>query len=105
MRIGIFGGSFNLPHKVHKKIATSLVKYGYLDKVIFVPTGNRYKKKELVDAKDLFPMLSLMVKNYINLEVSSYEIQDYLVYTYQALDYFQKNMFVMKYIFFVEVII
>ena len=91
MRIGIFGGSFNPPHKVHKKIATSLVKYGYLDKVIFVPTGNRYKKKELVDAKDRFHMLSLMVKDSINLEVSSYEIQDYLVYTYQTLDYFQKK--------------
>lgn len=91
MRIGIFEGSFNLPHKVHKKIATSLGKYGYLDKVIFVPTGNRYKKKELVDAKDRFHMLSLMVKDCINLEVSSYEIQDYLVYTYQTLDYFQKK--------------
>lgn len=39
MKIGIFGGSFNPPHKMHKKIAKVLIKKGYVDKVIFVPTG------------------------------------------------------------------
>ena len=37
MKIGIFGGSFNPPHNMHKEIASSLIKQGYIDKVIFVP--------------------------------------------------------------------
>ena len=31
MKIGIFGGSFNPPHKIHKEIATYLVNNNYLD--------------------------------------------------------------------------
>ena len=45
MKIGIFGGSFNPPHKMHKKIAKVLIKKGYVDKVIFVPTGMKYEYK------------------------------------------------------------
>ena len=33
MKIGIFGGSFNPPHKIHQKIATYLIDNNYLDKV------------------------------------------------------------------------
>ena len=45
MKIGIFGGSFNPPHKMHKKIALDLIKRGYVEKVVYVPTGNKYNKK------------------------------------------------------------
>ena len=31
MKIGIFGGSFNPPHKIHQKIATYLIDNNYLD--------------------------------------------------------------------------
>ena len=61
MRIGIFGGCFNPPHKMHIEIATSLIKQGMLDKVIFVPTGNNYTKAELVDIKHRIAMLDLVV--------------------------------------------
>ena len=44
MRIGIFGGSFNPPHMMHKNIALELLKMDYLDKVIYVPTGGLYNK-------------------------------------------------------------
>lgn len=49
MKIGIFGGSFNPPHNMHQNIALNLIKLALLDRVIFVPTGDRYGKKELVD--------------------------------------------------------
>jgi len=87
MRIGIFGGSFNPPHKMHKNIALELIKKDYVDKVIYVPTGNKYHKKDLIDAKYRIEMLKIMTNNKKNLLVSDYEIKNVLTYTYQTLDY------------------
>lgn len=91
MKIGIYGGSFNPPHKMHLKMATSLIENGYLDKVIFVPTGTQYPKMGLASNLDRFQMLELMIKKHPDLDVSDYELKQDLVYTYQTLDYFQKK--------------
>lgn len=91
MRIGIFGGSFNPPHKMHLEIASKLIINDYVDKVIFVPTGDRYEKNDLINATDRLNMLKIMTENYPNLEVSSYEIKTKQIYTYQTLDYFKKK--------------
>lgn len=90
MKIGIFGGSFNPPHVMHKNLALYLIKNKYLDKVIYVPTGNKYVKEDLIDVKYRLEMLKLMVANTKNLEISAYEMQNSLIYTYQTLDYFKK---------------
>ena len=42
MKIGIYGGSFNPPHKMHEKIAKKLIDEKYVDQVIFVPTSTEY---------------------------------------------------------------
>lgn len=89
MKIGIFGGSFNPPHKMHKRIALELIKKEYVEKVIYVPTGNKYSKKDLIDAKERFKMLKIMTQNNENLLVSNYELKNVLTYTYQTLDYFK----------------
>ncbi len=90
MKIGIFGGSFNPPHKMHKKIAFDLITRHYVDKVIFVPTGNKYKyKNNLLNNKARLEMLKLMCEDNKNLEVSDYELKDHVVYTYETLDYFK----------------
>lgn len=91
MKIGIFGGSFNPPHKMHKNIGINLVLNKYLDKVIYVPTGNNYNKSYLIDSKHRYNMLKLIINNYNDLELSDYEINNNLKYTYQTLDYFKKN--------------
>lgn len=91
MKIGIFGGCFNPPHNMHKQIALDLISNGYLDKVIYVPTGNRYNKKDLIDVKDRYNMLKIMTKDNKDLEVSDFEVKNELVYTYQTLDYFRKQ--------------
>lgn len=100
MKIGIFGGSFNPPHNMHKDIALNLIKYGYVDKVIYVPTGNKYMKKDLIDDKDRYNMLNIMVKPYSYLEVSDYEMKNKLKYTYETLDYF-KNKYPNDQIYFI----
>ena len=92
MKIGIFGGSFNPPHKMHKTIALTLIKKHYVDKVIFVPTGNKYKyKNNLLSDKVRFEMLKLMCEDNNALEVSNYELKDQVVYTYETLNYFKNK--------------
>lgn len=92
MKIGIFGGSFNPPHKMHKKIANDLIELNYLDKVIFVPTGTKYEyKNNLIDNNHRLKMLEAMCQKNKNLSVSNYELQDTPIYTYQTLDYFKKK--------------
>ncbi len=90
MNIGIFGGSFNPPHRIHEKIAINLIESKILDKVIFVPVGNKYTKNELIDVKDRYNMLNIICSKNKNLEVSDYEMKNTLVSTYQTLDYFKK---------------
>ena len=91
MKIGIFGGSFNPPHKMHKQIALDLIKNNYVDKVIFVPTGSKYKyKNNLLSDKVRLEMLKLMCHDNATLEVSDYELKDHVVYTYETLNYFKK---------------
>lgn len=92
MKIGIFGGSFNPPHKMHKKIAKSLIKKGYVDKVIFVPTGTKYEyKANLISNEKRVDMLSLMIEKEKNMLISKYELQEKAVYTYETLKHFKKR--------------
>ncbi len=100
MKIGIFGGCFNPPHKMHKKMAEELIEKQYLDKVIYVPTGNKYNKPYLIDSKHRYNMLKLMTKDNKNLFVSDYELKTNLTYTYQTLDYF-KNIYFKDEIYFI----
>lgn len=90
MKIGIFGGSFNPPHKMHYLIADSLLNSGYVDKIIYVPTGSKYKYKDnLVNDFDRLEMLKIMILNDDRCSVSDYELKDHVIYTYQTLAYFK----------------
>ena len=99
MKIGIFGGSFNPPHNMHKNIALNLIKNKYLDRVIYVPTGNKYNKRGLVNQNDRYNMVRLMIEGYNNLDVSNYEFNK-LTYTYETLDYF-RNIYQNDEIYFI----
>jgi len=90
MKIGIFGGCFNPPHKMHKDIALSLIRKKYVDKIIYVPTGDFYPKVDLISGKDRFHMLWLMTKGNDKTIVSDYELTK-TSSTYQTLDYFKKQ--------------
>ena len=91
MKIGIFGGSFNPPHNMHKNIALELLEKNYLDKIIYIPTGDNYKKKDLINFYDRYNMVKLMIKDNDKLLISDIGNNDDYKYTYQVLDYFKEN--------------
>lgn len=88
MRIGIFGGSFNPPHKMHESIAEQLIEKGFIDKIIFVPTSNFYPKSGLISDEQRYEMLQLMIEENANYGLSKYEFGR-RTYTYETLKYFK----------------
>lgn len=100
MKIGIFGGAFNPPHKMHKEIAINLLEKGYVDKIIYVPTGNNYNKPGLLDGKHRIEMIEIMFKDIIlKVEVSDFEVKGSL-YTINTLNHF-KEMYPEDEIYFI----
>ena len=68
MRIGIFGGSFNPPHKMHVNIANYMINKQYVDKVIFVPTGSKYAyKNNLVLEEHRYNMVEILTKKFVDI--------------------------------------
>lgn len=91
MRIGIFGGSFNPPHNMHIDLNNKLINENYIDKVIFVPTGTKYKyKNNLLSDEIRFEMLKLATKKYSEFSVSDFELKDEVVYTFETMRYFKE---------------
>ena len=88
MKIGIFGGSFNPPHLFHKRIVTYLLDNKYLDKVIIVPVGDNYKKRDLATFVNRYDMLNIMFNGMV--EISDISNKGY-EYTYEVLDYYKKE--------------
>ena len=78
MKIGVYGGSFNPIHNMHKEIVTSLLNKGYVDKIILLPTGNYYKKSNLLDGKHRMKMLELAFKDVSGVEICDYEFKNNL---------------------------
>jgi cytidyltransferase-like protein len=66
----IFGGSFNPPTIAHISIAIELLKEKNIEKVIFVPVGNQYKKNDLIDVKHRMDMLKQYFEDNSELEIS-----------------------------------
>ena len=90
MKIGIFGGSFNPPHKMHESIASQLIERKIIDKVIFVPTSNFYPKAGLISDEERLTMLKLLIKGQKDYDVSDYEFGK-LTYTHETLEHFKNE--------------
>lgn len=74
-KIGIMLGVFNPPHNFHFTIATEILKNNPdIEKIIFVPTNNNYKKPDVIDSKHRFNMLKLVCDKSKQLDVSRFEI-------------------------------
>ena len=74
MKIGFFGGCFNPPTFAHINLAKKALKESNLDKVIFVPVGDFYDKKDLAPAIDRYNMLKIIADKIEKIEVSDIEL-------------------------------
>ncbi len=74
MKIGFFGGCFNPPTNAHINLAKKVLKKCDIDKIIFVPVGDFYRKNELASEKDRYNMLKIAIRDSKNLEVSDLEL-------------------------------
>ena len=86
MKIGLFGGTFNPPHKTHINMAKMAVEQLHLDKLIVMPCGDPPHKKTDVDKLARLQMCKIAFDGIG--EVSNYEIsKDGKSYTVDTLAY------------------
>lgn len=69
-KIGFFGGSFNPPTLAHFEIVKNAMSEFNLDKVVIVPMGDKYQKKDLISFEHRFNMLEKMFQSEDRVEIS-----------------------------------
>ena len=62
-RYGFFGGCFNPVTNAHIKLASQVVEKYSLDKLVFVPMGDKYQKPNLASEQTRYEMLKIAIKN------------------------------------------
>ena len=92
-RIGLFGGTFNPPHKGHIALAKRVLSEFSLDRLIFIPAGNPPHKTDkcITDKAHRFSMIKIAVQNLHDFPVSDFEINNEKPsYSYIAIEHFKK---------------
>lgn len=82
MKVGVYVGSFNPVHVVHKKIMNYLVNNKIVDKIIVIPTGNYWDKNNLIDLDKRIHMLKFLENDFIEVNTTLNKFE----FTYQILD-------------------
>jgi nicotinate-nucleotide adenylyltransferase len=93
-RIGIFGGTFDPPHKGHIAIAEKAMKQLSLDKIYFVPAYLPPHKLQhySMTAKHRLTMVKLAIEGHKGFKVSAIELQRRgISYTYYTLKAFRSR--------------
>lgn len=91
MKIGIFGGTFNPPHKGHARMIEKMAKELELDKVLIIPNKKPTHKRcdDLADNIDRLNMCKIAFQNPIY-EISTMEMDresdSYTIYTIEELE-------------------
>jgi len=91
--IGLFGGTFDPPHKGHIELAKDVLRKFSLDKIIFIPAGNPPHKtnKEITDKKHRYEMVKMSISNIPQFCLSDFDIKNHKPnYSYITIDYFKK---------------
>ena len=92
-RVGIMGGTFNPVHLAHLAIAHGAYRQAYLDKVIFMPTGNPPHKssEDIISGEHRCEMIKLAIKDIPYFEFSDLEFQrEGKIYSAQTLEIFHE---------------
>ena len=87
MKLGIYMGSFNPPHKGHISVINHLLNNNYVDKIIVVPTLSYWDKNNLIDIKDRINMLKLYESENIIIDTKHND----LIYTYDLVKNIEKE--------------
>ncbi len=74
-KTGIMGGTFNPVHNGHLILAKTAYELLGLDKVLFIPSGNSYMKKNVLAAQKRIDMVRLAIANYPQFELSLVEAE------------------------------
>ena len=75
-RIGFFGGCFNPVTYAHINLIKEVIEKENLYKVYFVPMGDFYQKKDLIDLKDRIEMIKIALKNEEKLDILNISNRD-----------------------------
>ena len=81
MKLGIYIGSFNPPHKGHIYVVNYLLDNNVVDKVLIVPTANYWDKQNLPDIKHRINMLKFYEKDNIKID----DVNNGYAYTYELM--------------------
>ena len=90
MKIGVFGGTFNPPHKGHARMIEKMTEELELDKVLIIPNKLPTHKRcdDLADNRDRLAMCKIAFKN-PKYEISTMEMDresdSYTIYTIEEL--------------------
>lgn len=93
-KIGILGGTFNPIHVGHLLLAQYALEQAGLDKVMIMPSGQSYMKKDMyiLTAEDRLKMAELSVREHLDFEVSDMEIcRGGYTYTYETLEELKRD--------------
>ena len=91
-RVGIMGGTFNPIHYGHLRLAQEAQQQVLLDKILFMPSGRSYMKKNVLDTQKRVEMTALAIKQYSKFELSLIEAQKTgNTYTCETLQYLTRT--------------
>ena len=92
MKLGVYVGSFNPPHKGHLKVVNYLIDNNIVDKVIILPTPNYWDKTNMIDISYREEMLKFFETDNIIIDT----IHNKYKYTYEVLrslkDYYKDHI-------------
>tara|TARA_B100000927_G_scaffold265857_1_gene238826 strand:+ start:108 stop:671 length:564 start_codon:yes stop_codon:yes gene_type:complete len=73
MNIGVLGGTFDPPHDAHLRISERSIEQFSLDKVIFIPSGNPWQKKDSTSYLHRYEMTKILIEDSNYFEISDIE--------------------------------
>lgn len=87
MRLGVYIGSFNPPHKGHIDVVNYLLKGNYVDRILIVPTLGYWNKNDLIDIRHRINMLKIFENDKIKVDT----LHNEYAYTYQLMEALSKD--------------